>query len=74
MPKNGNITGEPFAKEVVEQIEARQTFLGGPLLWRRTEFRFLIRSRTMGGPIPIWRGSWMSMEGTVVGRMIITTM
>ena len=28
MPKNGNITGEPFAKEVVEQIEARQTFLG----------------------------------------------
>ena len=28
MPKNGNITGEPFDKEVVEQIEARQIFLG----------------------------------------------
>jgi len=28
MPKKGNITGEPFDKEVVEQIEARQIFLG----------------------------------------------
>jgi len=28
MPKKGNITGEPFDKEVVEQIEARQAFLG----------------------------------------------
>ena len=28
MPKKGNITGEPFDKEVVDQIEARQIFLG----------------------------------------------
>ena len=28
MPKKGNITGEPFDKEVVDQIEARQVFLG----------------------------------------------
>ena len=28
MTKKGNITGEPFDKEVVDQIEARQVFLG----------------------------------------------
>lgn len=28
MPKNGNITGQPFDPEVVDQINARQAFLG----------------------------------------------
>jgi len=28
MPKNGNITGQPFDPEVIDQINARQSFLG----------------------------------------------